>query len=155
MITASIDPKYSLALLQAAKKGLDAKTARDETKPGVYRNIKMTVEIEVDEMRVAPDTDKAPTASIPLLPTLALLLKRMGVQREEGLDIIKEVMTEALDMGKDATSALLADSGVEAMQKRLKTEVIDKLPRTPVKGAVKVEKEAVSVVVRSMTMDVN
>jgi len=104
-------------------------------------------------MRVAPDTDKAPTASIPLLPTCALLLKRMGVQREEALDIIKEVMTEALNLDKSATKALLEDSGVKLMQDRLKAEVIEKLPRVPVKGAVKVDKDAVSVRVKSMTMD--
>jgi len=153
MSIANIDPQFSLALTQAAKHGLDAKVAREQTEPGVYRNIKMLVEIEVPEMRVAPDTDKAPTASIPLLPTCALLLKRMGVQREEALDIIKEVMTEALNLDKSATKALLEDSGVKLMQDRLKAEVIEKLPRVPVKGAVKVDKDAVSVRVKSMTMD--
>ena len=113
MSTANIDPRFALALVQAAKKGLDADAARSETEPGVYRDITMTVEIKVDEMRVGNDTDKAPTASIPLLPTCALLLKRMGIQREE---------------------------------------VIDKLPRVPVKGAVRVDKDAVHVVVKSMSM---
>lgn len=152
MSQADIDPRYALALLQAAKKGLDAKAARDETEPGVYRNITLDLRIEVDEMRVAPDTDKAPTASIPLLPTCALLLKRMGIQREEALDILKDVMTQALDMGKDATKTLLAESGVADMQDRLKEEVIGKLPRVPVKGAVKVDKDAVRVKVKGMSM---
>ena len=152
MSTANIDPRFALALVQAAKKGLDADAARSETEPGVYRDITMTVEIMVDEMRVGNDTDKAPTASIPLLPTCALLLKRMGIQREEALDVLKDVMTEALDLGKDATKTLLADTGVADMQKRLKEEVIDKLPRVPVKGAVRVDKDAVHVVVKSMSM---
>jgi len=153
MSTATIDPTFALAILQAAKKGVDAKVARDETNPGVYRNIKLDVHIEVDEMRVGHDTDRAPTSSIPLLPVCALLLKRMGIQREEALDILKDVMTQALDMGTDATKVLLADTGVADMEKRLKEEVIAKLPRVPTKGAVKVEQDAVRVTLKSMSMD--
>lgn len=152
MSNANIDPTYALALLQAAKKGLDAKIARDETIPGVYRDIKLDVHIEIDEMRVAPDTDRSPTCSIPLLPTCALLLKRMGIQREEALGILQDVMTQALDMGQDATKSLLAESGVADMQERLKTEVIAKLPRTPTKGAVKVDPDNVRVTIKSMSM---
>jgi hypothetical protein len=152
MSTANISPTYALAVLQAAKKGIDAKTAREETGPGVYRDIKIDLTVEVDEMRVSPDTDKAPTSSIPLLPTCALLLKRMGVQREEALDILKDVMTQALDLGKDATKSLLEETGVAEMEKRLKDEVIAKLPRVPVKGAVNVKPDAVRVTVKSMTM---
>ena len=153
MSTATIDPTFALAILQAAKKGVDAKVARDETNPGVYRNIKLDVHIEVDEMRVGHDTDRAPTSSIPLLPVCALLLKRMGIQREEALDILKDVMTQALDMGTDATKVLLADTGVADMEKRLKEEVIAKLPRVPTKVAVKVEQDAVRVTLKSMSMD--
>ena len=153
MSTANIDPTFALAILQAAKKGVDAKIARDETNPGVYRNIKLDVHIEIDEMRVGADTDRAPTTSIPWLPTCALLLKRMGLQREEALHVLKDVMTQALDMGTDATKALLSDSGVSDMQERLKTEVIAKLPRVPTKGAVKVDKDAVRVTLKSMSMD--
>jgi len=152
MSTANIDPKFALALTHAVKKGLDAKNAREETSPGVYRGMVLDVTIEVDEMRVAPDTDKAPTTSIPLLPTCALLLKRMGVQREEALEILKEVMTEALDMGKDATQTLLDETGVVEMEKRLKDEVIAKLPRVPVKVAVSMKPEDVRVLIKSMTL---
>jgi len=153
MSQASISPQFALALLQASKKGIDAKVAREETGPGVYRNIKMVVEVEVDEMRVAPDTDRAPTASIPLLPTCALLLKRMGVQRDQALEVLKDVMTEALDLGKDASKTLLEDTGVADMEKRLKEEVIAKLPRVETKGAVKVDKDGVRVTLQSMSMD--
>lgn len=152
MSTANIDPTFALALLQAAKKGVDAKSARNETSPGVYSKIVMDVHIEVDEMRVAPDTDKAPTSSIPLLPTVALLLKRMGIQREEALNVLKDVMIEALDLGTDARKKLLEDTGVAEMEVRLKEEVIAKLPRVPVKGAVKVDADAVRVTIKSMTM---
>lgn len=152
MTHANIDPKFALALFNAVKKGVPVKDAREETKPGVYLGMVMDLTVEVDEMRVAPDTDKSPTASIPLLPTLALLLKRMGVQRDAALDILKEVMTEALDLGKDATKNLLDETGVADMEKRLKTEVIDKLPRVPVKGAVTVKADDVRVTLKSMAI---
>lgn len=152
MSQANIDPKFALALINAVKKGVDTKDARAETTAGVYRGMVMDLTIEVDEMRVAPDTDKAPTSSIPLLPTCALLLKRMGVQRDAALDILKDVMTEALDLGKDATKNLLDETGVADMEKRLKAEVIEKLPRVPVKGAVTVKPDDVRVTIKSMAI---
>lgn len=90
-------------------------------------------------VKVSADTDKMPTCSIPLLPALALMVKRMGIQREKALDVLREVMTEALKLGKDATAELLAETGVADAQETIKSEVIAKLPKTPVKGMVKVK----------------
>lgn len=152
MSSANIDPKIALALLTAVKKGLDAESARAETNPGVYRDIRLDLTVEVAEMRVAPDTDKIPTSSIPLLPTCALLLKRMGVQREDALNIMREVMTQALELGKDASTRLLEETGVAEMEQRLREEVIAKLPRVPVKGAVTVKPDDVTVTIKSMSI---
>lgn len=133
----TLDPIFSLALQHAMKKGLDAK-AREEVGPGVHNNLVMDLTVRVGEMRIANDTDKAPTCSIPMLPTLALLLKRMGFQRDKALEMLAEVMEEAINLDKDATKALLAETGVKEAQDLLKKNVIAKLPRTPVKGSVKV-----------------
>jgi hypothetical protein len=152
MSIANIDPKIALALITAIKKGIDAETARAETNPGVYRDIRLDLTVEVGEMRVAPDTDKSPTSSIPLLPTLALLLKRMGVQREDALEVLRDVMQQALEMGKDATKQLLEETGVVEMEERLRQEVIAKLPRVPVKGAVTVKPEDVIVTLRGFSI---
>jgi hypothetical protein len=152
MSNANIDPKIALALITAIKKGVDAETARAETNPGVYRDIRLDLTVEVAEMRVAPDTDKTPTSSIPLLPTLALLLKRMGVQREDALEVLRDVMKQALEMGKDAAKQLLEETGVAEMEERLRQEVIEKLPRVPVKGAVTVKPEDVVVTLKSMSI---
>lgn len=153
MSTANITPTYALAIQQAVKKGLDAAVARQETSPGVYRNIQVDLSIQVDEMRVAPDTDRAPTSSIPWTSVAALLLKRMGCQRDEALDILKDVMTQALDLGKDPQKQLLEEFDIQEMEKRLKDEVIAKLPRVPTKGAVTVKPDAVHVTVNAMKMD--
>jgi hypothetical protein len=133
-----IDPLFSLALQHAMKKGLDAK-AREEVGPGLHKNLVMDITVRVGEMRIANDTDKAPTCSIPMLPTLALLLKRMGFQRDKALEMLAEVMEEAISLDKDATKALLSETGVKEAQDLLKKNVIAKLPRTPVKGAVKID----------------
>lgn len=153
MSTANIDPVFALAILQAAKKGIDAKVARDETGPGVYRDLVLDVHIEVDEMRVAPDTDKAPTASIPLLTTCALLLQRFQPNdREKALEVFRQVMTQAMDMSKDAQKKLLDETGVAELEKTIKEEIISKMPRAPAKGAVKVAPENVRVTLKSMQM---
>jgi hypothetical protein len=154
MSNANIDPKFALALNTALKKGLDTKTAREETAPGVYRGLKMTVEVEVDEMRVAPDTDKSPTCSIPLLTTCALLLKKFEPEaRDRALDIFREVMHQAHDMSKDAQKELLEESGVAELEKTIKEEIIGKLPRVPVKGAVSIKPDDVRVTIKSMSLE--
>jgi hypothetical protein len=133
MTQVNIDLTFALAILNATKKGLDAKTAREETEPGVYRNIKLDLHIEVEEMRVAPDTDKAPTTSILLLTTCALLLQRFQPNdRQKTLEIFRQVMTQAMDMGKDAQRKLLEDSGVAELEKTLKEDIIGKLSRMPI-----------------------
>jgi hypothetical protein len=139
MSTAQISPIYATALAHAMKKGVDAVVARDELAPGVYRDIKVELTVSIKEMRVAPDTDKAPTCSIPMLPAMALLVRRMGLQRDDALKTLREVMLEAIAMKADASSSLLAETGVVDAEEMIRTEVIAKLPRTPVKGAVKVE----------------
>jgi len=156
MTQANIDPKFALAILNATKKGIDAKTAREETEPGVYQGIVLDLHVEVDEMRVAPDTDKSPTASIPLLTTCALMLQRFQPNdRDKALDVFRQVMTQAMDMGKDQQKKLLADSGVSELEKLLKEEVISKLPRVPVKGAVTVKPDEVRVTVTGMSIKKN
>lgn len=153
MTLPTINPPIALALLNATKKGLDAKGAREDTAPGVYRDIKVDVTIEVDELRVAPDTDKAPTASIPLLTTCALLLQRFQPDdRDKALEVFRQVMTQAMDLSKDAQKKLLADSGVAEIEKMIKEEVISTLPRVPVKGAVTVKPDDVRITVTGMTM---
>ena len=88
-------------------------------------------------MSKGADTDKAPTCSIPLIATLSLLIRRMGVTRPEAIELIREVMTEAIELGTNASKQLLEQSGVLEAQQLVKKEVIDKLPRTHVNGALR------------------
>jgi dihydroxyacetone kinase-like predicted kinase len=122
-----------------------AKEQRDELAPGKH-TVDEIVTLKVDgTVSVSADTTRAPTCSIPLLPTLALMAKRMGIQRESAFEILRSVMTEALSLGKDATTELLAQSGVEEAMEKIQEEIIAKLPRTPAKGKVVVDGTAMAV----------
>jgi hypothetical protein len=110
---------------------------RDSLEPGTY---------EVDEevtltakgwVTVGEDTTKASTSSIPLLPALALVVKRLGAQRERALTLLREVVTEAMEMDESARAHLLEETGVGDAMELVKREVVAKLPRTPVRGSVK------------------
>ena len=81
---------------------------------------------------------KVPTVSVPLKETMALLLAKMGFQREKAMAIRVEVMTEAIGTtgrGQGALAAALPIV-VEAMT-MVENEVLARLPRTTCKGVVK------------------
>jgi len=107
----------------------------DHTTKGLVINMTL----EVDELIVGHDTDKEPTASIPLLPVLALLVKRSGATKDSTLKLLKDIMMEALTMDKNATDRLLNGAGVLEALEDIKQQVIGTLPRTPVKKTVKVK----------------
>ena len=141
----NMTPEIRLAVETGVKTALKGVTktagdARDEVQPDQkIEGLTINMTLQIDELKVGHDTDKAPTASIPLLPTLALMAKRLGATREATLKMIREVMTEAISLDKDATNRLLDEAGVAEAQKMVKDEVIGKLPRTPVKKSVKVK----------------
>lgn len=119
------------ALKAVAKTAGDARERcePDQTIEGLVINMTL----EIDKLTVGHDSDKAPTASIPLLPTLALLVKRMGVTRDAALDAIRGAMEEALALDKDAAKAIMQEFGVAEAEKLIKEKVIATLPRTKVK----------------------
>jgi hypothetical protein len=148
--TAPVSPIFVLAASHALKKGLDEKVARNDLGPGVHKNIELDLHIKIDELRIAQDTDKAPTASIPLLPAMALLLQRFQPSdKQKAVGVLKEVMEQAIKMSKDDSKTLLADSGVEEAQKIIKEQIIGTMDRTPVKG--KVTPEGVTVTITGMS----
>lgn len=149
MTTANVDPLFLVASTHALKKGIDAAAARNDLGPGVHKNIELDLHIKIDELRIAADTDKAPTASIPLLPTIALLLKRFQPSDQaKAVGVLKEVMEQALKLSKDDSKQLLASSGVLEAEKVIKEQIISTMERTPVKG--KVTPEGVTVTLTGM-----
>ena len=143
--TNALKPEILLAVQEGTKAAMKqvAKTAgdlRDASEPDqVLKNVVIDLQLELDEVKIGHDTDKAPTVSIPLLASLALFIRRSGFQRDNAMELIREAMTEALTLDKKAEKALLAETGVAECVKTLKDEVIDRLPRTRVKKSVRVK----------------
>ena len=104
--------------------------------------------VEVDEtvtlkvkatIKRSKDTKYTPTVAIPLKSCLALLLAKMGFQREHASKILIDAMTEALDgnkMGEETIVAYLAD--VDQAMERVQA-ITAALPKETRKGAMKVE----------------
>ena len=118
-----------------AAKGAIAPTGLDEDGKVARVPVDVTVRIQ-GTLGKGEDFDKVPTVSAPLISAMALLVRRMGVTREAALELLCEVMTEAIELGKDANKAILEESGVLEAQGQVKKEVLTRLPKTPVQGRV-------------------
>jgi len=94
------------------------------------------------------DTTFQPTVAIPLKLALALLLEKMGFQRDNAMKMLVEAMTEALNFSETEEKLLEDTMGLTpaqlAIATRLKdvatamervTSVVGALPRLPRKGA--------------------
>ncbi|MFA6235396.1 MAG: hypothetical protein WC824_14565 [Bacteroidota bacterium] len=141
------NPEVRLAIEVGVKEALKAlEKAEGDPRDGATpdrttKGLVINMTLEVDEVIVGHDTDKTPTCSIPLLPVLALLVKRLGATREATLSLLKDVMQEALDLEKDksATERLMQEAGVIEAEQEIKEKVIGTLTRTPVKKTIKVK----------------
>ena len=112
------------------------KMVRAEVEPGQY-TIDMMIHIS-GIMTVGADYPTTPTVSIPLIETIALLLKRMGFQRDKAMELLREIMTEAIELkgkGKGALIAIFPE--LESTIEQIKTELLSQLPEANRKGPVK------------------
>ncbi len=83
----------------------------------------------------AKDHDKTPTTSIPLIVTMAVLLHRMGFQREKAKELLVASMTEALKAGDKAEGYIAENvADIEAAIAEVR-EITDELPKVTVSGA--------------------
>lgn len=123
-----LSPLQRLALAQATKLSAEERVA---IAPGTYQvgfGVTVSGEITVD----ADDT-YTPTSSVPLIPTLALALKKMGIQRTHFLEVLREAMTETLASGEDLRAALVAESGLDEAETSLRA-MLKKLPKETRRG---------------------
>lgn len=71
-----------------------------------------------------------PTVSIPLVPTMALLLEKCGVNKDESLQLLREAITEAMtERVKEDTHILQCIDDVQAAISLVKKDLIDQLPK--------------------------
>lgn len=85
------------------------------------------------------DTSYTPTADIPVIPTMALLLSRMGVTREASAKLLAECMIQASKSGDKPTEEI--NDRIKDIESAMETvqSVLDKLPQKVRAGAVHVK----------------
>lgn len=98
-------------------------------------------------VNVSEDTEKVPTCSIPVKEVLALFIARAGFTREHSVALLKECLTAALNKGVEGQGAIEAAADIDSEFKATVAELTKSLPKTPVKGTVKVKCSVVEVVV--------
>jgi len=79
----------------------------------------------------------APTASLPLIPIIALFWQKCGVTRDHALRMLREALTEAMAAGKDKDERIKSYiQDCEAAVQAVKDELIAKLPKVKRSGRV-------------------
>ena len=125
---------YDAATLHAAAKFLTAEAKKSEISKGEHKiDNTLTIDIKGIVNKFA-DESYTPTVSIPIKATLALLLNRMGFQRDKAAALIVEVMTEALKADEKADEALAATlKEIEQAEQRV-ADMTAALPKKTRKG---------------------
>jgi len=83
-----------------------------------------------DSVEKCDDQLISPTVSIPLIPTLALLIEKMGVTREHALSMLREALTDAMADGVNEDASINQRiSDVEKAVTTVRKELIDQLPK--------------------------
>lgn len=80
-------------------------------------------------------SDKTSTCSIPTLKALALCLHYAGCQRENLMPALEKAIKHSMEADQEEIAALLGMEwkDVAALEKRIKDEVVAKLPKTEVR----------------------
>jgi hypothetical protein len=109
------------------------KIARGNISAGVY-HIDETVRIK-GVLHVNPDVERVPTSSIPLLPVLAMMIRRLGIGRSAALKLLRECCQDAMSSDVNISDKI-AESVIDYnnVLNLVKSEVVSQLPKTKVKG---------------------
>lgn len=148
-VIAQPQPEVLLALEAGIKKALPIANGelKDSLEGGqTFRNMEIVVKLSVGEMVLGHDTTRIPTASIPLLASLALVLKRSGFQREQSMEILRQAMKDALTLDQKAADTLMEELGVKEAETQLKEEVIKNLPKTQVKKSITIKNSSLQII---------
>ena len=93
-------------------------------------------------MVVGADTNKIPTVSIPMKETLALFIRYCGITREAAMAILERAMNDALEQGPQGAGAIAeALPMIAEIEASIVNPLLARLPKTPVKGAVRTNLE--------------
>ena len=121
------------------------KEAADLTPGTHYINETLTVHV-TGTVEKLDDEYAAPTVSIPLIPTLAYFAERLGVNRDEALDTLRDALHEAMtkNVKEDANIKARMDD-VQAAMKAIKKDLIAGLPKMRRDGKILIDGLAVEV----------
>lgn len=98
-------------LIYALMKKLEQLASANPLTPGRV-SVDETVTFKVKgTVNKGADVEYVPTVSIPLLPTMALLMEKAGFQRENCIKLLSEAMIEAIELQKQ---------GAEVIEEKLK-----------------------------------
>ena len=104
--------------------------------PGRYEfDTVVTLRVHGEVLR-SKDTDYTPTADIPLLPTMALLLQRIGWGKKKAEQVLIECAAEAISMGEEVGPEIAEHiKRAEETLATLKARLSAGLPKKSRKGA--------------------
>lgn len=117
---------------------------RSQIQPGTYAVPPFTVEIR-GEVKVSPNETYTPTADIPLIPVVALALKKMGVQREHFMKVLRESVTEVVLADSNLRQQLVSQSGLAEFETEFRQKVLAELPSKTRNGKVRADLTVVQV----------
>jgi hypothetical protein len=136
----SLTPSQLFALSKVVKTA-ELKSAREQLAPGEH--IVPTFAVQIDgNVSVSEDEEYVPTTSISLIGAACLAIRRMGIQREAFLKVMKEVCTEALTSSEATRAALMLDANVKEFETAFKAEFTAQLPKASRKGKTRVTANA-------------
>lgn len=126
------------AMTLVALTQFEAKDARKTLKPGTY-HLDEVVRVK-GEFTISEDYLKTPTASIPLLETLALALKFAGITGPAAENAIINAVTEAIE-NKEKVGEVLKENHPEIAKRveTLKKTLAAKLPKVKASGPINSE----------------
>jgi len=126
-----------MTLTNLQKLALTACTEFDRSAigPGTYVIEPFNVTVG-GRVTVCADEEYTPTIKIPLIPTVALALKKMGIQREHFLKVMKEAVVEVLAQDADMRAALMQQSGLTTFEEEFRSKVLQNLPKSTRNGKV-------------------
>ena len=131
-------------------KGLIAKCWKNELldlEPGTH-HVDEFVTLHVSGSIVKQnDLMVSPTASLPLIPILALFWEKSGFHRDKALAILREAITEAMKDGKGKSERIESKmKDVESAVKAVKSGLISQLPKVSRSGRVVTKNLCIEVV---------
>jgi hypothetical protein len=108
---------------------------REEIPVGTHAIPPFLVEVS-GAVDVLENETYVPTVDIPLIPTVALALKKMGIQREHFMKVMKEAVQEVILSDSRMRAALVSQAGLDEFEAEFRQKVLSELPLKTRKGKV-------------------